>query len=55
MAKFNTHVGYQALVTLYYNDAVLPFGTIVTVEGSTADKNNASIVGDTGQVTAKWT
>lgn len=65
MAKFDTRVGYQALVTLYHNDAVLPFGTMVTVEGSTADQSNVSIVGDAGQVylsglpekgqvTAKW-
>ncbi|WMB71225.1 FimD/PapC C-terminal domain-containing protein [Shewanella oncorhynchi] len=50
MAKFNTHVGYQVLVTLSHNDAVLPFGAMVTVEGNTADQSNVGIVGDAGQV-----
>ncbi|KFK96378.1 MULTISPECIES: fimbria/pilus outer membrane usher protein [unclassified Serratia (in: enterobacteria)] len=65
MAKFATRVGYQALVTLQQGDTSIPFGTVVTVEGTPAGENNTGIVGDAGQVylsglpekgqlTAKW-
>ncbi|HDR2753028.1 TPA: fimbrial biogenesis outer membrane usher protein [Enterobacter asburiae] len=65
MARFATRVGYQALVTLLQEDAVIPFGTVVRVEDSATDENNTGIVGDAGQVylsglpekgrlTAKW-
>ncbi len=65
MAKFATRVGYQALVTLQRGETHIPFGTVVTVEGTAASENNTGIVGDAGQVylsglpdqgrlTAKW-
>ncbi|WP_152529961.1 fimbria/pilus outer membrane usher protein [Serratia fonticola] len=65
MAKFDTRVGYQALVTLRSGETSMPFGTVVTVEGTAAGTNNTGIVGDAGQVylsglpekghlTAKW-
>ncbi|CAI1543543.1 fimbria/pilus outer membrane usher protein [Serratia fonticola] len=65
MAKFDTRVGYQALVTLLQGDTSLPFGTVITVADTPAGKNNTGIVGDAGQVylsglpeqgtlTAKW-
>ncbi|MFZ1871583.1 MAG: fimbria/pilus outer membrane usher protein [Chania sp.] len=65
MAKFDTRVGYQALVTLQRGETSIPFGTVVMVEGGAAGENNTGIVGDAGQVylsglaetgrlTAKW-
>jgi len=65
MAKFDTRVGYQALVTLQRGETSIPFGTVVTAEGGAAGENNTGIVGDAGQVylsglaetgrlTAKW-
>lgn len=65
MARFDTRVGYQALVTLQQGETRIPFGTLVTVEGTPAGEYNTGIVGDAGQVylsglpekgqlTAKW-
>lgn len=48
MAKFATKTGYQALLSLLHNNVAVPFGTVVTVDGS--DNNNSSIAGDGGQV-----
>lgn len=50
MAKFDTRVGYQALVTLRRGETDIPFGAVVRVEGSAAGENNTGIVGDAGQV-----
>ena len=50
MAKFDTRVGYQALVTLRRGESDIPFGALVTVEGSSGSENNTGIVGDAGQV-----
>jgi outer membrane usher protein len=65
MARFDTRVGYQALVTLQQGETSVPFGTVVTVADTPAGKSNTGIVGDAGQVylsglpeqgtlTAKW-
>ncbi|CAM4294126.1 fimbria/pilus outer membrane usher protein [Serratia silvae] len=50
MAKFETRVGYQALITLLRGETSMPFGTVVTVVGTPAGKSNTGIVGDAGQV-----
>lgn len=50
MAKFDTRVGYQALVTLQRGKTSIPFGTLVTLEGGAAGENNTGIVGEAGQV-----
>ncbi|CAI1949843.1 Outer membrane usher protein fimD precursor [Serratia fonticola] len=65
MANFATHIGYQALVTMRFGEAFVPFGTLVSVASPNASENNTGIVGDAGQVylsglpekgtlTAKW-
>lgn len=38
MARFDTRVGYQALVTLLRGDTSLPFGTVITVADTPAGK-----------------
>ncbi|MCW8114349.1 fimbria/pilus outer membrane usher protein, partial [Yersinia intermedia] len=50
MAKFDTRVGYQALVTLRRGESNIPFGALVTVEGGSGSENNTGIVGDASQV-----
>lgn len=50
MAKFDTKVGYQAMVTLLQNNTPVPFGTLVTVDTPSAKEINTGIVGDEGQV-----
>lgn len=50
MANFATRIGYQALVTLRSKDNIIPFGTLIRVEGSNSQENNSGIVGDAGQV-----
>lgn len=47
IAKFATRTGAQALITLSKEGTKLPFGTLVSVEGTT---DNTGIVGDGGQV-----
>lgn len=47
-AEFKPKIGYQALLTLTRAGRVLPFGTVVTLEGG--DSQNSGIVGDAGQV-----
>lgn len=46
LAKFATRTGYQALLTLKRNGVYLPFGTMVTLKGTS---DITGIVGDTGQ------
>ncbi|MFT4269928.1 MAG: fimbria/pilus outer membrane usher protein, partial [Pantoea sp.] len=43
-ARFNTHTGFRAIVTLTRQGKPLPFGTLVTHDGDTG------IIGDDGQV-----
>ena len=47
-AVFKPKIGYQALLTLTRAGRVLPFGTVVTLEGD--EGQNSGIVGDAGQV-----
>lgn len=49
-ANFATRVGYQVLVTLSKSGGLIPFGAVVSVEGSAGEEPNTSIVGDAGQV-----
>ncbi|CRY55227.1 outer membrane usher protein [Yersinia intermedia] len=49
-ANFATRVGYQVLVTLSKSSGLIPFGAVVSVEGSAGEEPNTSIVGDAGQV-----
>ncbi|EPT7718395.1 fimbria/pilus outer membrane usher protein [Escherichia coli] len=51
-AKFATHVGRRALLTLTQSDGTpLPFGTVVTVEGGPGRTSGAAgIVSDNGEV-----
>lgn len=46
LAKFATRTGYQVLLTLKRNGVLLPFGTMVTLKGSS---DITGIVGDAGQ------
>lgn len=48
-AGFNTRVGYQALITLTRAGRLVPFGTLVTLEGDDGQDRNG-IMGDAGQV-----
>lgn len=50
MAKFETKVGYQAMVTLLQNNTPVPFGTLVTVDTNEKKDTNTGIVGDEGLV-----
>lgn len=51
MANFATKIGYQALITVIYEDKTVPFGAIAMVNSSDAGTNpNTGIVGDGGQV-----
>ncbi|WP_025123107.1 MULTISPECIES: fimbria/pilus outer membrane usher protein [unclassified Serratia (in: enterobacteria)] len=50
LANFATRVGYQALVTLLQGKTAVPFGALVTVEGTPGREPNTGIVGDDGQV-----
>lgn len=50
MARFDTRLGYQALVTLQRGEAGIPFGTVVSVLDTPAGQTNTGIVGDAGQV-----
>ncbi|ENU1669214.1 fimbrial biogenesis usher protein [Salmonella enterica] len=45
-AEFNAHVGMKLLMTLVHNGKPVPFGAMVTTNGS----QNSSIVADNGQV-----
>lgn len=45
-AEFNAHVGMKLLMTLVHNGKPVPFGAMVTADGS----QNSSIVADNGQV-----
>lgn len=45
-AEFDARIGSRALITLMYQGKAVPFGAAVT----TAENDNASIVGDDGQV-----
>ncbi|MCY1700936.1 fimbrial biogenesis usher protein [Lelliottia sp. SL45] len=45
-AEFKAHVGLKLLMSLIYNGKPVPFGALVTVEGS----QGSSIVADNGQV-----
>ncbi|WP_240651685.1 fimbria/pilus outer membrane usher protein [Serratia microhaemolytica] len=49
-ANFATRVGHQVLMTLKYGSGVVPFGAMATVLNAAGDEENASIVGDGGQV-----
>lgn len=50
LANFATRIGYQVLVTLLLADQnPVPFGALVTVEGSAGGAPNTGIVGDEGQ------
>ncbi|EHR8284209.1 fimbria/pilus outer membrane usher protein [Escherichia coli] len=50
-AKFNTLVGGRTLMTLLRQDgSPLPFGSIVTVEGSKKKNSSVGIVGEKGEV-----
>lgn len=49
-AKFNTHVGYRALMTLVRSDGKpVPFGATVALTTSEPDVDNTAIVGDGGE------
>lgn len=47
-AKFKTRVGRQAMLTIYYEDKPVAFGTIASLIN--AEEQNSSIVGDGGMV-----
>lgn len=48
-ARFDTRIGYQALLTLTRAGQTVPFGTMVTLEGD-KEKPASGIMGDAGQV-----
>lgn len=47
LANFKTHVGSRVLMTLQRSHGAVPFGASASLDG---EKDNASIVGDSGQV-----
>ncbi|PKE31772.1 fimbrial assembly protein [Rahnella sp. AA] len=50
-AKFNTHVGYRALMTLVRSEGKpVPFGATVVLKASESEVDNTAIVGDGGEV-----
>ncbi len=49
-ATFATRVGYQVLMTLKFQDSVVPFGANVSLMNAPDGKETESIVGDGGQV-----
>ncbi|NIF47408.1 fimbrial biogenesis outer membrane usher protein [Enterobacter sp. Ap-1006] len=50
MTKFNTRLGYQALITLQHAGAAVPFGTTATLVNTAEGEPISGIVGDAGQV-----
>ncbi|WP_127959440.1 fimbria/pilus outer membrane usher protein [Serratia microhaemolytica] len=49
-ANFATRIGYQVLMTLQHGNGVVPFGAIAALADAVTGEENASIVGDAGQV-----
>ncbi|KAA8715356.1 fimbrial biogenesis outer membrane usher protein [Morganella psychrotolerans] len=50
-AKFNTKVGYQAIINLKLrNGTMLPFGAVATLADSDTGEENTGIVGDNNQL-----
>lgn len=50
-AKFNTKVGYQALISLLYDNNVVPFGAVASVISHDAlETENTGLVGDDGML-----
>lgn len=50
VAKFKTHVGSRALMTLLFGGKPLPFGALVTLNTNDNSESGTGIVGDGGQV-----
>lgn len=50
--KYDTWIGYKAMMTLHFRNKEVPFGAIVSLndEGQDTKENKSSIVGDAGQV-----
>ena len=50
--KYDTWIGYKAMVTINYKNKAVPFGAVVTLEDENLNdtERRSSIVGDAGQV-----
>lgn len=48
--KFDTRMGYQALINLIHHNGVVPFGAVATLLDDNQDDENTGLVGDDGQL-----
>ncbi|MBT0647347.1 hypothetical protein KJJ93_30610, partial [Escherichia coli] len=50
--KYDTRIGYKAMLTLRTRNGVVPFGALVTLDNArpTTSVSRSNIVGDEGQV-----
>ncbi len=48
--KYDTRIGYKAMLTLRTRNGVVPFGALVTLDNDHGSASRSNIVGDEGQV-----